>query len=100
MKMLVSLCAVGLLVPLAAGAVETKSETSANGKPKFTATETTTAQATVLSVNKAKRIVTVHTNAGDTVDVECGPQVKNFDQIHAKDVLNLTYNEKLTVEVG
>ena len=100
MKALVSLCALGLLIPLAAGAMETKSGTNAAGKPKFTATEKMTAQATVLSVNKSKRIVTIRSADGDTVDIECGPQIKNFAQIHAGDVIDLAYSEKLTVEVG
>ena len=100
MKRIVWLCALVLaVVPFAAGAAETKSGTTKAGKPRFEASEKVTAEATVLSVNKTKRTVKVRTSDGDTVKVECGEQVKNFDQIQAKDVITMTYTEKLTVEV-
>ena len=53
----------------------------------------------MLSVNKTKRTVKVVNADGDTVTVECGPRVKNFAQIKAKDVIKISYTEKLNVEV-
>jgi hypothetical protein len=100
MRRLIMLCAVALcIVPIAAGAAEVKRGTTKSGKPHLEATEKVTAEATVLSVNKSKRTVTILTAEGDTVAVKCGPQVKNFDQIHAKDTVHITYTEKLTIEV-
>jgi hypothetical protein len=100
MKRLVILCAVFLVaIPLAAGAAETKSGTTPSGKPRLEASQKVTAEATVLSVNKTKRTVKIKNADGDTIAVECGPQIKNFDQIHPKDVVTLTYTEKLTIEV-
>jgi len=85
--------------PFVAGAAETKSGTTKSGKPRLEASQKVTGQATVLSVNKTKRTVKIVNADGDTVSVECGTQVKNFDQIHPKDVVTLTYVEKLTIEV-
>ena len=100
MKRFVLLCAAFLVaIPFVAGAVETKTGTTKSGKPRLEATQKVTGEATVLSVNKTKRTVKIKNAAGDTIAVECGPQVKNFDQIHPKDVVTLTYTEKLTIEV-
>jgi len=69
------------------------------GKPYFEASETTTAHATVLSVNASNRHVKLRTDAGDTVKVTAGPEVKNFAQIKKGDVVNVSYTEKLTIHV-
>lgn len=92
----------GLLVlalPVVASGADVKAGAAASAKPHFEASQEVTAQATVLSVNKSKRTVKLSTEAGDTVEVECGPEVKNFAQIKAKDVVNATYTEKLTITV-
>src|SRR5580765_6845774 len=100
MKRFVLLCAAFLVaIPFVAGAVETKTGTTKSGKPRLEASQKVTGEATVLSVNKTKRTVKIKNAAGDTITVECGPQVKNFDQIHPKDVVTPTYTEKLTIEV-
>ena len=36
---------------------------------------------------------------GDTVTVEVAPEVKNFDQLAAGDVIDVIYTEQLTVQV-
>lgn len=101
MRRLVWMCALILAaMPIAAGAAETKSGTTSSGKPRFEASQKVTAEATVLSVNKTKRTVKLATESGDTVSVECGKEVKNFNQIQVKDVVTITYTEKLTIEVG
>ena len=100
MRRLVGTCMLVMaLAPAAFAAPETKSSVTSSGKPRFTASETVTGEATVLSVNKTKRTVKVVNPDGDTVTVECGPQVKNFGKIMAKDVIKISYTEKLTVEV-
>src|SRR5215467_10924010 len=86
-------------VQVAFAAPTVKHSVTSSGKPKFEASEQVSGEATVLSVNKTKRTVKVVNAHGDTVTVECGPQVKNFDQIKAKDVVSLTYTEKLTITV-
>lgn len=68
-------------------------------KPQFTASSTVTAQVHVLAVDKTSRLVRVKRAAGDTVNVQVGPEVKNFDQLAAGDVINVTYTEQLAIRV-
>lgn len=100
LKRLVLMCALVLAaLPVAARAAEVKSSVTKSGKPHFEASQQVTGEATVLSINKSKRIVKILTAEGDTVAIECGAEVKNFAQIQVKDVVTATYTEKLTVEV-
>jgi len=99
MRRLVVMCVLLFSVPVLAGAAETKSGAPASDKPRFEASQQVTQQATVLSINKSKREVKLRTQDGDTVSIECGPEVKNFAQIKVKDVVTASYTEKLTVEV-
>jgi hypothetical protein len=92
----------GLLVlaalPAFAGAAEEKSGTK-DGKPYFEASNRVTEQATVLGVDAKSRVVTLKTEAGDTTKVVAGDLVKNFAQIKPKDLVTITYTEKLTIHV-
>ena len=85
-------------LPISAGAAETVTGMR-NGKPYFEATEKASVQGNVIAIDKAKRMVTVVGASGDTVDIECAAEVKNFAQVHVKDVVKLSYQEKLTVTV-
>ena len=67
--------------------------------PKFEAADTVTAQVHVLAVDKANRMMTVKRDVGDTVMVQVGPEVKNFDQLAAGDVMDVVYVDKLTITV-
>ena len=67
--------------------------------PKFEAADTITAQVHVLAVDKANRMMTVKRDVGDTVMVEVGPEIKNFDQLAAGDVMDVVYVDKLTITV-
>ena len=88
------LCTVSLAM-----AEETEKATTKDGKPYFEASETVTAQATVLDVNKSNRAIKMRTEKGDTISVTAGPEVKNFAQIKKGDVVKMKYTEKLTVHV-
>ena len=68
-------------------------------RPSFTASSTVTAQVHVLAVDKTSRFVRVKRATGDTVTVQVGPEVKNFDQLAAGDVINVTYTEQLAIRV-
>jgi hypothetical protein len=57
------------------------------------------AHAHVLAVDKTNRTATIQRDMGDTVVVAVGPEVKNFDQMAAGDVINATYIDKLTIRV-
>ncbi|HTO89607.1 MAG TPA: hypothetical protein VMJ70_00625 [Candidatus Sulfotelmatobacter sp.] len=100
MKRILLSCAMLLGIAVAANAADVKTTTGANGKPRFEASDKITAESTVLSVNKTKRTLKIVNADGDTVVVECGPEVKNFAQIKAKDKVTVTYTEKLVVEVA
>jgi len=71
----------------------------AEESPRFEASDTITAQAHVLAVDKTSRLATLRREAGDTVTVQVAPEVKNFDQLAAGDVIDVTYTGHLTVHV-
>jgi len=97
MKRLMLFLALAVLaVPSLARAAEEK-HGMFNGKPYMEATDKITEQATVIKINKTTRDVTLLGEAGDTIKVHCGPEVKNFAQIKLKDVVKATYIEKLTI---
>ena len=68
-------------------------------RPSFEASSTVTAQVHVLGVDKTSRFVRVKRATGDTVNVQVGPEVKNFDQLAVGDVINVTYTEQLSIKV-
>jgi hypothetical protein len=57
------------------------------------------ARATVTAIDPSTRTVTLKTEAGDTVDVAAGSEVKNFDQIKVGDVVRATYTESIAFNV-
>lgn len=69
------------------------------GETYFEATQTETENLKILKISAADRVVTLHSEHGDTLEVECGPEVKNFAQLKVGDDVTATYNEKLTVSV-
>ena len=57
------------------------------------------ARASVTAIDPATRTVTLKTEDGQTVDVEAGPAVKNFDQIKVGDTVKATYTESVAFQV-
>jgi len=88
-----------LLMPVVALAAPTTQRGMRNGLPYFKASESITGQGDVLKIDKAKREVWIKMADGDTAIVECGPEIKNFAQIAAGDVVKVKYTETLTVHV-
>jgi hypothetical protein len=96
-----------LLLPVTAFAASTASHqgaavqqgTTKGGHPYFKATDTQTAEGTIISVSKKKREVSILTESGDTLNVTCGPEVKNFAQIAKGDKVKAKYTETLTITV-
>jgi len=84
-----------LALPLSARAQE---GTSA-AKPAFSAMIKETKKFSIVQIDKASRVVTVKNAAGDTMSVECGPEVKNFAQLKVGDQVQTTYKETLTIHV-
>jgi hypothetical protein len=58
-----------------------------------------TATAQVVAVSATKRMVTLRREDGAQFDVKAGPEVRNFDQIAAGDVLRVRYKETLAAKV-
>jgi len=96
-----------LLLPVVASAATTKSHagakvehgTTAHGHPYFRASDTQSAEGTIVAVNKKKRVVTIVKEDGDTLNVTCGPEVKNFAHIAKGDVVKAKYTETLTIHI-
>jgi hypothetical protein len=66
---------------------------------KGSVTNTVEIVATVVAIDKASRIVTLKGPGGNTLPVEAGPDVKNFDRIAVGDQVAARYLEALTVEL-
>ena len=60
-------------------------------------TDEATEKATVVSVEKATRTVTLKNKDGKSFPVVCGPEVRNFDQIAAGNVVVVKYLRSLEV---
>jgi hypothetical protein len=72
--------------------------TSVTSSPgKAAAVTTAEITATVVAIDKATRTVTLKGPQGRTLDVVCGEEVKNFDQIRIGDQVNARYQESLTL---
>jgi hypothetical protein len=64
---------------------------------KVAMAETTSLTATVEAIDKAKRLLTLKGPEGNSVVVQAGPAVKNFDQIKVGDKVAVQYIEALTL---
>ena len=66
---------------------------------KAAAVSTVDLAATVVGIDKATRTVTLKGAQGRTLEVVCGDEVRNFDQIKVGDQVNARYQESLTLEL-
>jgi hypothetical protein len=66
---------------------------------KAFAARTVELSAKVVSIDPARRTVTLKGAGGKVVDVECGDEVKNFDQIKLGDIVRARYMESLYLEL-
>jgi len=76
------------------GATAMKSEPG-----KVTVADAVRVTATVDSIDKAKRLITLKGPEGNLFVVQAGPEVKNFDQIKVGDLVVTEYLEALTLEL-
>ena len=67
--------------------------------PTFSATLEDTLVLHITRIEKDARIVTLKNKAGDTLSVECGPEVKNFDKLKVGDRVQTIYKETLSIRV-
>lgn len=96
-RILTAILAATLALPVATALADTDPKASAD-KP-LTRAQSIEARATVTAVDPKTRIVTLKTEGGETMDVEAGPSVKNFDQIKVGDIVKATYTESVAFQV-
>jgi Cu/Ag efflux protein CusF len=78
----------------------TAQEASKLREPGGALTIGATGSATVKAIDADKRVVTLQTADGDTVQIKCAPQVRNFDQIKVGDQVKAAAVARLVVAVG
>lgn len=61
--------------------------------------EKKTVTATVVSIDRENRLITLKGADGEQTTIEAGPEVKNFDQLHEGDVVTTSYEAALAVQV-
>lgn len=90
---------VAALAVAATGVAGCKSEGEASTQKPGTAevSKTVTEKASVVSVDKANRLVTLKDKDGQTMTVQCGPEVRNFDQIEVGNSVVVRYLVSLAV---
>jgi hypothetical protein len=103
MKKIVSVLIATLMVLVLVGAgfaAEKKAEKKPAEKPAGVMVDVVTVQATVDSVDAAKRTVTLKMPSGMQRTVKVGPEVKNFDQIKAGDKVTARFLDSVAVVVA
>jgi hypothetical protein len=95
---------IGSLAALALGALVAActqpSEKPASPPEDATISRQIVEKATIVSVDKANRWITLRDKNGLTFTVEAGPEVRNFDQIQAGDTVSVHYAESLAVALA
>jgi len=67
------------------------------GVPGGTSVETYTLTANVKEIDRDNRTVTLELPEGNKETVECGPEVRNFDQIHVGDQVKVRATEQVAI---
>jgi hypothetical protein len=102
-RILTTILAATLALPVVAladeAAKDQTTKVAAANEPLKTA-ESVEARATVTAIDPATRMVTLKGEGGQTVDVQAGPAVKNFDQIKVGDTVKATYTESIAFKVA
>jgi hypothetical protein len=75
------------------------SATTSSTPGKVGVAQTVDVSATITAIDKASRTITLKGPKGDELKIEAGPEVKNFDQLKAGDVVDMRYRETLALEL-
>ena len=81
----------------------TSSDPNANteaGVPGGTIVDTYELTAKVTAIDKENRMVTLVGENGNSTTFNCGPEVRNFDQIHVDDTVTVRLTDQLTVAMS
>ena len=76
-----------------------KPQGKATGSPYILASARTTETLKIIAIDKPNRVVTLLSGGGDTVDVKCGSEVRNFKQLAVGDEVKTTYSEQYSIHV-
>lgn len=97
MRKLTLIAAAVLSIAAGAAMAQTGGAVVASEPGKVAMAETVSITATVEAIDKAKRLLTLKGPEGNSVVVQAGPAVKNFDQIKVGDKVAAQYIEALTL---
>jgi hypothetical protein len=84
----------------AAAAADMKRQAADPNKPAAVEVLTVRTSATVQSIDRTSRTVTLKNEAGAITTYKCGPEVRNFDQINVGDHVKAEVVDSLAVFVG
>lgn len=91
--------AMALSAPMFAWAQQATTEPAVNSTVHELGREDRTLTATVVSVDKQERFVTLKGPKGKEVTIQAGPEVKNFDELKAGDQVTAHYQAAVAVQV-
>jgi len=100
---LILLLPVAIIAAVSCTTITTETDTQTNikqGVPGGEFVETTRLDATVTTIDTAKRKVSLVTRKGEKFTITAGPEVENFDQIRIGDQLKVAYTEEITVRMA
>jgi hypothetical protein len=83
--------------PAANGAPASGAPANGKGPEDASVTDQATEKAKVVAIDKAARTITLKDKDGKTVSLRAGPEVRNFDQIAAGNVVVVKYMRSLEV---
>jgi cytoskeletal protein RodZ len=93
------LITLGISLLLATPSLIAQEQTDKDKRPAVGEAESVTTKATVESVDKAKREVTLKREDGTSFTVKCSEAVRNFDQIDPGDIVTATYSQAIVIGV-
>jgi|SRR5688572_16076062 hypothetical protein len=95
-RLLTTMLAAALALPV--GAIADQATKPAAKEP-LTRAQSVEARATVTAIDPGTRMVTLKTEGGELLDVQAGPEIKNFDKIVVGDVVKATYTESVAFQI-
>ena len=92
--LLAAAVALTLLAPATA-----RAQDASTAPPTFHASMTDKLNLKITRIDAESRIVTLKHASGDTMQVVCGPEVRNFDQLRVGDTVTTEYKEDLAIRI-
>ena len=89
-----------LLFALPVAAEVERTTGTRDGKPYLEMSSNKVMTGTIIAIDKKTREVKLRNEAGDTLTVVAGPEVKNFAKVKVKDVVKLNIKEHATIEIS